>query len=80
MEDSRHVFVSSLLLEEKSPSFVPQLWWSSDWRLMVDKQVPEGLAASSLFQESEEGNAMLLGSVHSARSRVPFFVFDPPTE
>lgn len=47
---------------------------------MVDKQVPEGSAASSLFQESEEGNAMLLGSVHSARSRVPFFVFDPPTE
>lgn len=44
---------------------------------MVDKQVPEGMAASNLFQGSEERNAMLLGSMHSARPRVHFFVFDP---
>lgn len=59
LEDSRQVSVSSLPSEESSPSSAPQLWWCSDSRLTVDKRVPAGSAASSLFQGGEEKNAVL---------------------
>lgn len=57
--DSRCVSGTCSLSEESVPSFVPELSRSSDSRPKVDKQVPGGLAASSLFLggEARKGTA-----------------------
>lgn len=52
--DSRRVSGTCSLSEESVPSFVPGLSRSSDSRPKVDKQVPGGPAASSLFLGGEE--------------------------
>ena len=54
LRDSRRLFGTCLLSEESVPSFVPGLSRSSDSRPKVDKQVPGGPAASSLFLGGEE--------------------------
>ena len=51
---SRRVSGTCLSEEETVPSFVPGLSRSSDSRPKPDKQVPAGLAASSLFLGGEE--------------------------
>lgn len=54
---SRRVSGTCLSSEETVPSFVPGLSRSSESRPKVDKQVPGGPAASSLFLGGEERRA-----------------------